>query len=245
MSEHLSAMMLNAVVDGELNGDELAAASAHLATCLECSSRCLSIGAVKREVAVVGRRYELPRDFERKMRRVAGRPRHGQVHWPRWAAIAAMVTVCVGLAIGWGALRGRADQAALLAEVTDQHIAMLAGNAPPEVISSDRHTVKPWFQGKLPFSFNLPASLPPDTTLDGANLRYVQGKPVAQLLFRMGRHKVSVFVEQSAGSAAVPRMKRAGFNVAGFRTAELEAIAVSDVDQTRLDDLVEMLRAAQ
>jgi anti-sigma factor RsiW len=245
MSEHLSETILNRIVDAELSGDELAKASAHIATCLECSTRCLSTGAMKREVAAVGRRYEVPRDFERQMRRTAAGPRTMQVAWPRWAAVAAIVAVCVGLAIGWSARRGQTYQAALVGEVTDLHIATLAATAPPEVISSDRHTVKPWFQGKLPFSFNLPASLPPDTTLDGANLTYLQGKPVAQLLFSVGKHKVSVFVEQSSGSLAIPKTERAGFNVSGFRTSELEMIAVSDVDPKRLNELVTLLRAAQ
>jgi anti-sigma factor RsiW len=200
---------------------------------------------LKREVAAVGRRYELPRGFERQMRRAAEGPSGRQVNWLSWVAVAAMVAVCVGLAIGGTAWRGKTNQAAFVSEVTDQHIATLAGTAPPEVISSDRHTVKPWFQGKLPFSFNLPASLPPDTTLDGANLTYLQGRPVAQLLFRIGRHRVSVFVEQSSGAPPVPRTERAGFNVSGFRTAELEMIAVSDVDEKRLGELVAMLRAAQ
>lgn len=244
MSEHLSAVTLNALADRELSGDELAAANAHLVTCLECSSRCLSTLAMKTEVAAAGRRYQPSHDFERQMRRVSAGSR-GLASWQPWAAVAAVVAVCVSLAIGWGAWRARADRTALVGEVTDAHIAMLAGNAPPEVISSDRHTVKPWFQGKLPFSFNLPGSLPPDTRLDGANLTYLEGRPVAQLLFSMGKHKVSVFMEQSSGSGAPPKTERAGFHVIGFRTAELEGIAVSDVDPSRLEDLVTRLRAAQ
>lgn len=144
-----------------------------------------------------------------------------------------------------GSVSQRSSDSSFQSEVTDQHIAMLTGNAPPEVISSDRHTVKPWFQGKLPFSFNLPASLPADTRLDGANLTYLQGRPVAQLLFSIGRHRVSVFVEQSSGSVAPPQTERGGFHIIGFRRADLEVIAVSDVDQARLQELVAMLRAAQ
>ena len=70
-----------------------------------------------------------------------------------------------------------ADYSALVAEVSDQHVATLAGNAPPEVISSERHAVKPWFQGRIPFSFNLPQDLPADVMLDGANLTYLRGQP--------------------------------------------------------------------
>jgi anti-sigma factor RsiW len=132
-------------------------------------------------------------------------------------------------------------------EACDLHIAMLAANQPPQVISGDRHTVKPWFQGKLPFSFNLPETLPADTTLDGANLVYLHNHPVAQLLFSIGRHRVSVFVEEKSASGVLGALKTAheGFNVTGFDTDDLEVIAVSDVDPARLTALSSSLQAAQ
>jgi anti-sigma factor RsiW len=85
-------------------------------------------------------------------------------------------------------------------EVADQHIARLAAGSPPQVISTDRHTVKPWFQGKLPFSFNLPDELPADAKLDGANLTYIRDQPGAQLLYSIGKHHVSAFVTEARGS---------------------------------------------
>ena len=122
----------------------------------------------------------------------------------------------------------------------DQHIATLAANSPPQVISSDRHTVKPWFQGKLPFSFNLPENLAADTKLEGADLTYVHGQPAAQLLYSIGKHRVSVFVMQRSDMKEVfgaPR-DHAGFHVAGFSTHDLDSIAVSDVDPGRLAGLM-------
>jgi anti-sigma factor RsiW len=115
------------------------------------------------------------------------------------------------------------------------------------VISSDRHTVKPWFQGKLPFSFNLPQNLPADTTLDGANLTYLHGRPVAQLLYSIGKHHVSVFLSQAidAPSGPTPNAVRAGFHVKSFRTSGLEAVAVSDADPPRVAELLKLLQAAQ
>jgi anti-sigma factor RsiW len=244
MSEHLSALELNAFADGELKGEELARVSAHLAACLACSSQCLSLTALKRETAAAGRRYEVPRDFQRRMNRVATAGRTDRARWARWAAAVAMVATCILLAMGWSASRARIDDAALVGQITDQHIATLAANA-PQVISTERHTVKPWFEGKLPFSFNLPASLPPDMSLDGANLTYLRGRPVAQLLFSIGRHRASVFVEQSSGAATLPKTERAGFHISSFRTAELEGIGVSDADPARLNELVASVRAAQ
>ena len=245
MSEHLSAAVLSAAVDGELEGAELARANEHLATCLQCSSECLWNGLLKRRVADAGARYQLPSSLEERMRRVATGGSARRSNWGSWAAVAALVAVCVGAVVMQRIWRERAQQTAFIGEVLDQHIATLAAAAPPEVISSDRHTVKPWFQGKLPFSFNLPAALPAGMTLDGANLTYLDRRPVAQLLFSIGKHRVSVFVEQSADERAVSAAERAGFHVVSFRTVELEAVAVSDAEEGRVAELMQALRAAQ
>jgi anti-sigma factor RsiW len=140
-----------------------------------------------------------------------------------------------------------AERAALVTEISDLHIATLAASQPPQVISSDRHTVKPWFQGKLPFSFNLPDTLPADTRLDGANLTYLHNRPVAQLLYSIGRHRVSVFVEQRSAAAEQnpPQAEHAGFHVTGFDTNDLEVTGVSDVDPARLAGLVRSIEQAQ
>jgi anti-sigma factor RsiW len=175
--------------------------------------------------------------------------------WPAyvgWASAAVVLLAIGGLAGSLYQARNSAaaGRAVLVAEACDLHIATLAANQPPQVISSDRHTVKPWFQGKLPFSFNLPDPLPDSATLDGANLVYLGNRPVAQLLFSIGRHRVSVFVEQRSradvpGASGSWNSAHEGFNVVGFSTAELEMIAISDVDPSRLSDLADSLEAAQ
>jgi anti-sigma factor RsiW len=140
-----------------------------------------------------------------------------------------------------------AQFAALATEVCDQHIATLAANAPPEVVSSDRHTVKPWFQGKLPFSFSLPDNLPSGTTLDGANLTYIHGRPTAQLLYSIGKHRVSVYLEQGTNDSISEGLStdHSGFHVLNFKAGDLEGIAVSDVDPARLSDLVNTIANVQ
>jgi anti-sigma factor RsiW len=175
--------------------------------------------------------------------------------WPAyvgWASAAVVLLAIGGLAGSLYQARNSAaaGRAVLVAEACDLHIATLAANQPPQVISSDRHTVKPWFQGKLPFSFNLPDPLPDSAALDGANLVYLGNRPVAQLLFSIGRHRVSVFVEQRSradvpGASGSWNSAHEGFNVVGFSTAELEMIAISDVDPSRLSDLADSLEAAQ
>jgi len=132
-------------------------------------------------------------------------------------------------------------------EVFDQHIATLAASSPPQVLSTDRHTVKPWFQGKIPFSFNLPEGLPGDTTLDGANLTYLHRRPAAQLLYSIGKHRVSVFVQEKIGVSPHTELvtEQSGFHVIVFSTQELEMVAVSDVDLGRLEHLASTIRTVQ
>ena len=168
-----------------------------------------------------------------------------------WAAAAVLLLASVSMIFVQRATQraetASAEHAALVTEVFYQHVATLAANMTPQVVSTDRHTVKPWFQGKIPFSFNLPQGLPNDTTLDGANLTYLRDQPVAQLLYSIGKHRVSVFLRQKSGAAEANETaaERSGFHVTGFRTKDLEVVAVSDVDPARLAELVSSIKHAQ
>jgi anti-sigma factor RsiW len=268
MSEHLSSAVLSALIDGELAGEDLARVEAHLTACAECARRALSESLLMRSVARAGQRYGMPEGLrERVMGAAAESQTSGtpgtrkiisqvpkseapgapgiSVGWKQaWiGAVAATVLVCASVFVARDASLRGAEQAALVNEAVDEHIAAMAAGG-PEVVSSDRHTVKPWFQGKLPFSFNLPQDLPPDVTLDGANLVQVEGQPAAQLLFSIGKHKASVFVSQKMG-AAVRDSERNGFHVEGMRTRELDVVAVSDADPARLRELVRVMQQAQ
>jgi anti-sigma factor RsiW len=263
MTAHLSSTTLNALVDQELTADQATAAKEHLDRCPACTSSALSQALLKTAVARSGQRYAAGTHLQERLRRFAS----GQTPAPApdkspssrstkraaasvWA-IAAMLLVIVAGSILMQRHAQRSEiaslqTAALVNEISDLHIATLAANQSPQVISSDRHTVKPWFQGKLPFSFNLPENLPDDTKLDGANLAYLHNRPVAHLLYSIGHHRVSVLVRQKQDAAPTPaQTERSGFHVTGFATDDLEVIAISDVDPTRLSALVHAIEQAQ
>lgn len=263
MTGHLSPAMLNGLVDGELSADQLAVANEHLAGCPACTSNALSQSLLKSATAKAGQRYIPPPHLAERLTRLASSrseaegtgtghryPQQWRFAWG-WAAAAVLLLISAStMMVQRNASKAEissAEHAALVTEVFDQHIATLAAGMPPQVVSTDRHTVKPWFQGKLPFSFNLPESLPRDTTLDGANLTYLHDQPVAQLLYSIGKHRVSVFVEEKAGRASADEApaERAGFHVMDFKTSDLEGVAVSDVDPARLAELVSAIRQAQ
>jgi anti-sigma factor RsiW len=278
VSDHLSPTILNALADGELSADQLAHANEHLAGCSSCTSSALFQTLLKSSTAKAGQRYTPPPHLQQRLAHLASqadsrseiselraaqlpsRPawRFGLLGWVAAAAL-LLITVSIGF-LQRDAQRSQiasAERAALVTEVFDQHVATLAANVPPQVLSSDRHTVKPWFQGKIPFSFNLPENLPRDTTLDGANLTYLDNQPVAQLLYSIGRHHVSVFVRQKSGAqksgatkpgattASELLAEHSGFHVKGFLGDNLEVVAVSDVDPARLSDLVTRIEQSQ
>jgi anti-sigma factor RsiW len=162
-----------------------------------------------------------------------------------WAALAAAILLTISLLSG----RQLHQTKTLAAELLDQHLATLSSAATPQVISTDRHTVKPWFQGRLPFTFNLPdaAALPPDTTLKGADLTYLNGQPVALLLLTIHKHEVSIFLTQRSTSPTLSILPgaRAGFTVHTASTPDLRIIAVSDVNPADLDNLLAVLVQTQ
>lgn len=269
MTDHLSHVILNALVDGELTADQLASADQHLAGCPSCTSYALNQSLLKSATAKAGQRYQPPPHLQERLARLATQeesrsqapgfdpallsPRRSVWRFGSlgWAAAAVILLASASMMLFQRATQraeiASAEHAALITEVFDQHIATLADNIAPQVVSTDRHTVKPWFQGKIPFSFNLPQTLPGGTTLDGANLTYLRNQPVAQLLYSIGRHRVSVFLRQSSAEAETNQFAadRAGFHVMAFSTKGLAAVAVSDVDPARLADLVSALRNAQ
>jgi anti-sigma factor RsiW len=249
--EHLSHDSVSAYVDGELAAAEEQAVREHLAACATCTRRVLSVTELKAATSRAGRRFApSPATLARLTAQLRQEPssvarRSFPLRRYGWAGLAAAVLLAVSLA-GWQQMHQANN---LTAELLDQHLGSLSSSAAPQVLSSDRHTVKPWFQGRIPFSFNLPESqsLPPDTVLRGADLAYLQGKPAALLLFTIHKHQVSVFLTQRAGGPDVVALPggRAGFTFHTATTRDLELIAISDVNPADLAALVSSLVHAQ
>jgi anti-sigma factor RsiW len=258
-TEHLNPDKLNALIDGELPPAERQGIEQHLTGCHACTMRVLSATQLKAATARAGHRFAPPPEaLARLTAHLYSQPqtetrtkkpaRLYSMTSPRplaWVALAAAILLTVSF-FGWRQLH---QTNALAAEFLDQHLATLSSGAIPQVISTDRHTVKPWFQGRLPFSFNLPdpTALPPDTTLKGADLTYINGQPAALLLFTIHKHEVSIFLMQRTGGpifTALPGT-HSGFAIHSATTRDLRIIAVSDVNPADLDLLVAALVRAQ
>jgi anti-sigma factor RsiW len=248
--EHLSPDTLNAFIDGELPAGEQEAIRQHLASCHSCALRVLSATQLKAATARAGRHFapspealaRLTAGLHQKPKAPARMP---LIRRLTWVGLAAALLLAVSF-VGW---RQMHEPNSLSAELLDQHLSTLSSGATPQVISTDRHTVKPWFQGRLPFSFNLPdaQALPPDTTLKGADLTYLKGQPAALLLFTIHKHQVSVFLTQRSSGPNLAALAgvRSGFAIHSAATKDLQIVAVSDVNPADLDALVAVLVQAQ
>jgi len=135
-------------------------------------------------------------------------------------------------------------------EVADLHVSDLASANPYDVVSSDRHTVKPWFQGKIPFAFNLPEFAGSEFTLLGGRLVYLHQQPAAQLVVGAGKHKISVLIAQDSstmgsglpfsGGVAV----RDSFNVETWEKNGLRFYVIGDAEHGAIHRLAQVLQGA-
>src|SRR5208283_1669634 len=160
---------LEAYADGELSPSETEAFRAHASHCLECAAAALVLVEAKGALRRAGQRYAAPSDLRARVlagataqiaparveaTAVTPQPRKATIlAWPRWAMAAAAALL---LAAGLFFFTGRYQRPNSLAEFADLHVATLASANPVEVVSTDRHTVKPWFQGRIPFTFDVP-----------------------------------------------------------------------------------------
>lgn len=226
-------------VDDELQGADQQQVSAHLSGCAECTAAVAEQLALKKAVQVGANRYAAPPDLHAAVYRQL-HPHARVSFWWKWgmSAVCALLVVALGYAL-WPRSAGKDP---LLAELVDQHVIALSSPNPVDVISEDRHTVKPWFQGKLPFTFNLPELAGSNYKLIGGKAVYLQQKPGAELLYVVGQHKISVFVlQQQAGKASGAQST---FNVKSWDENGLRFYLVTDATDAEASQLIKMFKDA-
>jgi anti-sigma factor RsiW len=240
---------LDAYVDGEVDPAEASVLGAHLRGCAACATDVLGRVQMKRSVQMAGKRYAASAELRNRIANsIATKPRRniGSL-WTILALSAASVlilSVGVNLYIG----RENAHRQRVYSELADLHVAALAGSSPVDVVSTDRHTVKPWFQGKIPFTFNLPELQGSEFTLLGGRVTYLAQTPGAHLIYQVRKHEVSVFIFQDRGeeTASLPSgpAQALSFNVENWTQNGLRYFVVGDVGAEDIQGLSKLLREA-
>ena len=241
---------------------EMEAFRAHLATCADCTATTLALTESKMAVRHAGNRYAAPPELRNQIfdlargesERAANptareRKAHRNVvirHWPRWAlAAAALVLLAAGLFVA----ANRRQGAKAVAEFADLHVTALASANPVEVVSTDRHTVKPWFQGRIPFTFDLPELQGTPFTLVGGRVAYFHQEPGAHLIFAYQRHFISVFIFRDTPQLALPASfladKTSSFTLRTWTKEGLRYVVIGDANAATIEDLSELLQRAR
>lgn len=239
---------LDQYADGELQEPEVQKMEAHLRSCSSCAAEALGRMQLKRSVhAAAAEAFTPSAEFKARLQKtLAPRKSSSQLWQPRLVFSAAMIAAVLVAALLLARNRPQQD---LLAEAIDLHVSTLASANPVDIVSTDRHTVKPWFQGRLPFTFNVPELGNSNFQLIGGRMAYIGQNPAAQLLFGINKHHISVFIFKDtarvspAGSDVSEQ--RLNFNVESWTQNGLRYIAVSDAGMADVRALSSLFRSAR
>jgi len=252
---------LDAYVDSELSGEEVENLESHLRMCSSCAADALGRLQMKRLTQAAGMRHAPAPEFRLRIEQSVHAQKRAR-SWFSWlplssappsrlrltSALLAAAAVLVLMVGSFDLWLQHSQREHALTELADLHVATLASATPVDVISTDRHTVKPWFAGKLPFTFNLPELQNSPFTLIGGRVAYLEHSPGAQLLFEVRKHRLTVFIFQD--QAGVPFLdgptnsRELAFNVETWSEGGLRYVIISDAARADVHDLSQLLRAA-
>ena len=234
---------LDAYFDGELSAEEARALDAHVRQCPACTAESLRRLQLKRAVQTAGQRFVPDPAFRLRIQKSVA-ARRPSLWTRRWLPILATACAVIVIASLLTLKRDRREQQ-LVSELADLHVATLASANPVDVVSTDRHTVKPWFAGKIPFTFNLPELKDSPFVLVGGKVSYLDQSPGAELIFRIRNHQISVFIfQERATQGAQSSGTILSFQVRSWVLNGLRYFVIGDASGQDLDKLSEMLKNA-
>ena len=258
---------LSAYVDGELSATEAERVAEHLTSCAHCSEEYQqmleSVGALRTQLAQFSR-YPAPDVLRARIRTMLATtppeiPSADEAKAPtdassaetrRWKRAAAWAAVAVlAAALGSGvtllAARRNAGADALASQVLASHVRSLMPNHLTDIASSDQHNVKPWFNGRLDYSPNVPRFEAEGFPLLGGRLDYVANRPVAVVVYGRRQHLINVFSWPATGSdESMAASASKGYTLLHWRRAGIEKWVVSDVNAAELKQFAGLVQRA-
>ena len=243
-------LLLHAYLDDELGAADGLAVARHLAECVDCMQRVRMFTRTRDDLrkadlyrpAPAALRGRIAKQWPRSVVAPAASPRRS---WSQ--ALAALAALCViaVLFAGWQTLQlRRQGGAALVAEAVSDHVRSLLPGHLIDVRTSDEHTVKPWFDGRVDFSPQVKDLTAEGFELVGGRLDVLDGRQVAALVYKRHLHVINVFQWPGGATAPDPPQTRDGYHVLEWNEAGLRFVAVSSVAESDLQTFVRAFRAA-
>jgi anti-sigma factor RsiW len=241
--------LLSGYLDNELDAIHIEEVEAHLRDCVSCRNQheqALRLQSLVRERAP---RYAAPAHLRSRILASVRSAQPGSrarawipAGWFQFGGALAATMLLTSLITYYSILPSNTDR--IVDEVVDTHVRALITNHLTDVASSDQHTVKPWFNGKLDFSPPVKDLEAQGFPLVGGRIDYFNGRPVAALLYRHRQHWVSVFIwpDQHAVVPAPRSVSKLGYGITQWSADGLFFSVVSDVATKEQNQFVDLLR---
>lgn len=232
---------LHGYLDQELDTATAADVAAHLASCAECTRLHDEVKLLKVSLKRLATHYPAPASLATNVFTVDAPAPGFMERWRKWFA-PAFSTAALALAAVLYVATPSSEQP-LMDEAVSSHVRSLMGVHLNDVVSSDRHTVKPWFTGKLDFSPPVFDYSDQGFPLLGGRLDYLQHQTTAALSYGRAKHIINVFIlpTQEADSPRQSQTIR-GFNVVFWQASHMRFVVVSDVEKSELEAFSQLLR---
>jgi anti-sigma factor (TIGR02949 family) len=243
---------LDAYLDGELADDDARALEAHLARCPECVRFRDERLELRAAIAAKIPAFQAPDALRKRVLMAAessaARPRAVRPFTVRrWSVPLALAASLTLVAVGtWRLTAAGAARQTLTTEVLGSHVRSLMPGHLTDVLSTDQHTVKPWFNGKLDYSPPVYDFAGRGYPLVGGRLDYIGGRSVAALVYGRRQHLINVFLWPTAhGPSGGPSISTSqGYHLLHWTTDDYSYWAVSDLGLPELEDFASLLRKA-
>ena len=234
-----------AYIDGEVDESGAAEAERHIEGCAECQAFCADAAALSDDIRRLAPRYRAPDALRLGIARALDEqeradPRARRAFWSGAFGGAALTGLAAALAF---AMILPPSPDGLIDKVTDTHVQALMSGREIEVASSDHHTVKPWFAGRIPISPPVTDFAEQGFKLTGGRLGRIAGGPAAVVVYQHGRHEIDLFVWADRGGALPAAGVRHGYHSIFWKKDDLDFAVVSDAQAEELVSLRNLVRA--
>jgi mycothiol system anti-sigma-R factor len=238
---------ISAYLDGELLPEEMSALRDHLASCSECAAEYETLRGVTRRVKDGFDRPRAPDALRARIRSSLARG-SSDAKPVQWRRVPAVALIAAGLAIAvlsssvTLAVARRGDSSARIADdILASHLRSLMPGHLTDVTSNDTHNVKPWFNGRLDLSPNVPRLDSLGFPLVGGRLDYANGRAIAAVVYRRRQHVINVFSWPStAASVRRATIEENGYHLVHWREGGFEYWVASDVNAADLQQFVDL-----
>jgi anti-sigma factor RsiW len=245
-------ILLHALIDGELDAGHARDVEDHIAGCPNCAAQLAAYREMSQAIAAAGVRYTAPAQLRRRIE--ASLPQtqtQPQTLAPnrrsvlRGFAMGSAVSAIAATGLVAIVLRND-DEQRIMSEVVSAHLRSLQAGHLTDVVSTDQHTVKPWFNGRLDVSPPVIDLTSQGFTLVGGRLDYIDARAIGAIVYRRRQHIINLFVAQTASAESRPPKIETiqGFNIRRWSDRGLNYWAVSDIGVDELAEFGDKFEAA-